>query len=1111
MWRDIYWAVNRYLSCFLLAPALALAQLSTAELAGRVTDQSGAVIAAARITLRNTATGVERATESNEQGYYLFAATQPGPYKVTAEKTGFAAVTREGFALQVDQHARVDFELKLGQVSEQVTVEASAVEIRTSSAELGSVVEEKVVVDLPLNGRNFTQLLLLTPGASPISVGQNRSGGSSPAVGAFTYPAVNGQSNRSNLFLTDGVNNTSTWMSTYAVPPIVDAIQEFKVQSHNDKAEVGTAVGGVVNIATKSGTNEFHGSAWEFMRNNIFDARNTFRTSVTALRQNMFGASLGGPILRNRTFIFVAYQGYTNRTAANSLSRVPTAANLQGDLSDWPRQIYDPFSTRPDPSTAGAFVRDPFPRNQIPAARIFPGYITYAKATLPAPIETGVSDRNLLDLTPAATNQHEYTGRLDHMFSQRDAAWLRWSGSTYSSTSSGGRQTLLTSSTLDPLNVGASWAHTFSAASLLTVQFGRAVSDSGSANSFVNGGKELAAAVGFDPAFCCSFHSGRSLVPNINVTQFFAGGETYNYSRNSDLWQYKVNYARVRGDHELKFGGEFNKLSLATQINDHESDFDPSSTGDPRNLGTTGSALASWLLNVPIGAARRDFNKKSRFGGEVGAYAQDSWRITPQLTLNIGLRFDYTMIPPIGIRSENTIYMGDLDMLTGTYFVQAIPGPCATLGKAPCIPTADGSLPAHVQLAPGGVLQHNYGANWQPRLGIAYKLSQKTALRASYGIFFDNFSAVLQAAQNLGHTWPDVGRRLSTNFNVPTAQQPTPNLTGTNPFPSAALPNPTPFGDGAVFNDPHLKNAYSMQWNFGVEQAIGADAVFSLNYVGSGSRRLDIGGQFNVALTPGPGNAAARRPFPYITPTTFDRTWGRGSYNGLQAQFRRRFRHGFTVLANYTWSKSIDIGCDGFFNAEGCSVQDPYHFNNERSVSGTDLTHIFNASWTWQLPLRMANKAANAVVHGWQLNGISSFFTGPPYSVNLNGDIANTGNATGYMRPNIMGDPNLSNPTPARWINTAAFATPAPFTFGNAGRNILRSQGAKNFDLSIFRSFPLPLREGMRLEFRGEAFNAFNTPRYAAPVANLSNSNFGQVLSTANSERQFQFGAKVIF
>ena len=283
----------RLIALLSLAPALALAQLSTAELAGRITDQTGSVVAGARVTLRNTATGVERSNDSNDQGYYLFPAVQPGPYAVTARKAGFPDVTRDGIELQVDQRARVDFELKVGQVNEQVNVEASAVEVRTSSAELGSVMREKQVVDLPLNGRNFTQLLLLTPGASPISVGQNNGGGGSPTIGSFTYPSINGASNRSNIFFTDGVNNTNTFMTSYSVPPIIDAIQEFKVQSHNDQAEIGLAAGGVVNVVTKSGGNEFHGSAWEFMRNNVFDARNTFRSSVTALRQNMFGGAAG--------------------------------------------------------------------------------------------------------------------------------------------------------------------------------------------------------------------------------------------------------------------------------------------------------------------------------------------------------------------------------------------------------------------------------------------------------------------------------------------------------------------------------------------------------------------------------------------------------------------------------------------------------------------------------------------------------------------------------------------------------------------------------------------------------------------------------------------------
>ena len=264
---------------------------------------------------------------------------------------------------------------------------------------------------------------------------------------------------------------------------------------------------------------------------------------------------------------------------------------------------------------------------------------------------TGVSDRNLLDLTPAKTNQSEYSGRLDHIFSERDATWFRWSGLVYNSTSSAGRQTLLSSNNLTPMNIGASWVHTFNASSLIQFQFGRDFSDSEAANSFVNGGGALAAAAGFDPTFCCSFHSGRKLIPNVNVPQFFSGGESYNNSRNSNVSEYKSNYSLVRGDHEFKFGGEFNQLGLTTIINDHEVDYDPSSTGDPRNLGATGSALASWLLDVPIGAPRRDFNKQTRFGGVLGFYGQDSWRVTPRLTVNLGLRVDYTMVPPIGVEA----------------------------------------------------------------------------------------------------------------------------------------------------------------------------------------------------------------------------------------------------------------------------------------------------------------------------------------------------------------------------------------------------------------------------------------------------------------------------
>ncbi|MEO7145190.1 MAG: hypothetical protein ABI165_16970, partial [Bryobacteraceae bacterium] len=459
---------------------------------------------------------------------------------------------------------------------------------------------------------------------------------------------------------------------------------------------------------------------------------------------------------------------------------------------------------------------------------------------------------------------------------------------------------------------------------------------------------------------------------------------------------------------------------------------------------------------------------------------------------------------------------GDLDLLNGTYILQAQPGSCAALGSAPCIPTADGSLPAHVVLDPRQKILHNWLTNLQPRVGVAYRVNEKTALRAGFGMFYDNLAGILQMAQNMGETWPSIGRQLTGNLNQPSVAQPLPTISGKNPIPGVTQPAPNPFNNGAYFADPNFQDAYSMQWNFGAQYALNQETLFEVDYVGSGNRRLDIGGFYNVALTPGPGNPSARSPFPYIAPTNFDRSWGRSNYNALQAQLRRRYSNGLSYTVAYTWSKAISIGCDGFFGVEGCSVQDPYHFNNDRSVASIDVPQNLSVSWVYELPigsgklLHTGNHMADYAIGGWQVNGVASAHSGLPYSIAVNGDIANTGNASGYMRANLVGDPALGNPTVAKWFNTSAFAVPAPYTFGNSGRDIMRGPGLVDFDFSLFRRFPLRLREGMALEFRGEAYNLFNTTHFGNPVSNLSNVTFGQITSAYGS-RQLQLGARLDF
>ena len=581
------------------------AQLSTAAVNGVVRDSSGSAVPGAAVTLKNTATGVQHTADSNQAGNYVFLSVAPGTYTLEASHAGFEKVHIEPFTLEVNQTATFDFRLPLGQIQQSVTVSATGEAIQASTAELGSVIAQKQVVDLPLNGRNFTQLLTLAPGASPANVSQNKGGGGgSYAVGVVNYPAFNGQSNRSNLFLLDGVFDTMTETSNYAVAPIVDAIQEFKVQTHNDQAEFGGVTGGVINVVTKSGTNQYHGSAWEFLRNSAFDARNFFLASVTPLHQNMYGGAVGGPVIHNKTFFFVSYQGYQQSTPSETLYQVPTAANLTGNFSSWPEQIYDPQSTTVN---AGVLTRTPFTGNQIPASRLDAGYLAFIRDTVPAPISTGVPNFNQIDNTPTTATQQEYSARVDHTFGAKDFVWGRVSGQRYDTDGTGGRQGLASTSVFTPINIGASWVHTFSPTSVLQVQFGRVWDQDVAANKFSGDSQKIIQDTGFASEYCCSYRSGLSLVPSVIVSQYFTGGESSQTANFANVWQYKANYSLVRGSHEFKFGGEWDALAYQDILDDLTETFDNTGSASPTNLGKTGNPLASLLLNVPSGAERRDF------------------------------------------------------------------------------------------------------------------------------------------------------------------------------------------------------------------------------------------------------------------------------------------------------------------------------------------------------------------------------------------------------------------------------------------------------------------------------------------------------------------------
>ena len=1133
---------------FLLAGILlqfgtGFAQISTASLSGAVRDSSGAVVPNSKIVLTNVATAVKHTTTSNGAGAYLFLDITPGRYMVSASAQGFAEQQVPEFMLTVGQAATIDFTLAVGSQTTVVTVQGTTSQLEATSANLGTVVGTKQVNDLPLNGRDFTQLLTLTPGVSPVDNGQAGPGGGQyatpePINQASVIPSVNGQGNRSNYFFTDGLSNFGAFHSVYAVPPIIDEMQEFKVVSHTDSAEYGSVTGGVVNAVTKSGTNELHGSAFEYARNGIFDARQYF-TPATApspsFSQNEFGGVAGGPVLipklyegKNKTFFFGAYQGFRYSLTQARDIKVPTAAQLAGDESSWPTQIYNPFSTRPDPAHPGQYIRDPYPKNQITPD---PNMVAWAKFIFPAAGSVlDPSGDNAIDSTPTTQTINQWTARIDQKFGQNDSAWFRYSSDSSVESSSLGVPGIPDVVTVPNKNFGGSYVHVFSPSLVFQAEFGRTEVGDNAAATFTKGSAGIISQIGFSPAFSGNFAAapGRSFLPSPGIAGGYANpGEVYALHPDvPNANQYSGVLTKTIGNHTISIGGGFITNKFYSPITTDGLTFAAQQTGDtnPADTTNTGDPLASFLLNVPNSADRRNEVTETRPGGVMSEFFQDSWRVTSKLTINAGLRYDLTFVPPMGTTKQIGVdggpESGDVDFNNGTYIVQKLPPPCSVRGYAPCIP-GPGTLPAGVVVSPNDKILHNTTTNVGPHFGFAYRAMNRSIVHGAFGIVYDNWSGVLQIAQNISGLWPDIGQQEAANLNVPTSSSPTPTVKAQNPFAIAGnnnfFPAPTPFGQVGFEYDPNMKNPYSEQWNFGVQQLLSSSTTVTVNYVGSSSHRLDVGGIYNGAMTPGPGDVSLRAPFPNFAPTFYDRSTGRGNYNGLQVSLDRRYTNGLSYSVSYTWSKSIDVGGDGYFGVEGGVPQDAYdpgHY--DRSVSGLDLAHILSVDTLYEIPVGRGKRfstgkgALDYVLGNWQFNDIFQAHSGIAFTPLTGSDRANTGQALGYEHLNLVGSPNLSHRSASEWFNTAAYATPALYTFGNAGRNSLRGPAFWDLDMSLFRQFPVG--EGRQFEFRVETFNLLNHVNLGQPQNDITTGTaFGTINSTANTARQIQLAGKFIF
>jgi hypothetical protein len=1078
---------------------------ATGAVNGTVTDPAGLVVAAADVVLLNESTSLATSVTTNAEGQYRIQNLLPAVYTLTVAASGFRVVQVAPFRINVNQTLTVDVALQLGELSEKVEVVAQGELVQRTTVEVATVIQEKAMRDLPLNGRNYTQLITLTPGANGTR--------------------VNGQWADSNAYLLDGATNTSVLGSSSAYVPILDTIQEFSIQAHSDKAEYGGFTGATINVVSRSGGNRFTGSAWEFVRNDRLLARNPITQATLSkppeFRQNQFGGTFGGPVMvpnlyegKNKTFFFFAFERFMHRRSDVQRTRVPTANELAGNFSDsvLGRNIFDPSTTRPGPG--GTVIRDQFPNNIIPADRIDPLTQGYLKLMLPAPNYSDPNDLsvNRFDIFPNTQDKNDFSLRLDHRLSGRDNIWFRYSHAddVTNSLLTGGL--FKREDSRDRRAVGANWTHLFSSSVFADLRF------SYSDHPFrrldtMEGGAAAVVGLGFSQSKVDSYNIptlgglGAINTPGINGRYATLTSVPYGFS-GALSW--------IKGRHSVKYGFQVARKDFSNIAFTHSYGFNLQQTADPQNLGRTGIELASLLLGMPNTTAHADGSYREAFNNW-GVYVQDEWKIRSNLTINAGLRFDAFPLPNF---YGSTGIISGWDWKTGEWLIGGteLPPACDVAKVAPCLP-GDGNLRNlpfgdKIRLADYPGVRHPIRDNFAPRLSAAYSLSQKTVLRAGYGIYFDTESSTAQEAQNTYGVWPANTTDSRTHNQV--GASPT-TVSQVNAFVIAPLTTGAPWGRNTYFWDPKKKNAMSQQWNFDIQRELQRNLSLTVAYVGSIGRRLDLNVSANTAPTPGPGSAAdvnARRPFPYYgRDTLYGTDLGENSYNALQVKLDRRFSNGLQGLVSYTLSKTMDNGTDGFYIG---NPQNVYDLDAEWGPSNSDRTHILRISGIYELPFGKGKRwltegPAAHILGNWQFNTINTLQTGTPVVLSVAGDVANVGNLVKtYARPNVVGNPELSDPSRDRWFNTGAFEVPV-LSFGNAPRGLIRNPSFYNSDISLFKN--VPIRERVNAQVRIEVFNAFNiqNPGNANGNASFGNTNFGRITSISGSPRDIQLAVKVTF
>jgi hypothetical protein len=1102
------------------------AQQITGSIRGTVTDPAGATVVGASVTAIQIETGLTRTASADRVGEYVLLELPVGHYRLEATAKGFQSYIQQGITVDVNETATIPVRLSVGTETQKIEVQADAQLIQTTVTSLGKTVSERDVLELPLNGRNFSELGLLQPGVAPLTPGLREAGGSLRDGQAY---AVNGQRPESNNFLIDGANNFNGVDGGFVLKPPLDAITEFKILTHNANAEFGDALGSTTNIITRSGTNGFHGSLWEFLRNDAFDATNYFASSTEPLKQNQFGGRFGGPIIKDKTFFFGYYEGFRNHQGETVQSTVPSVAERNGDFSKICQTGFDQNGFCKDTDSNGqpintlfnVFLNKPYPFNQMPLTPPDTSPLSLGLLSLfPVP-NTG---DNLYTSTQVVTESSDQLGlRLDHQLTSADTLNFRYAyanGTEFNPIPTSGASVpgFPVGQEQRAQNFVATETHSFSPTMIGVARF------SFLRNKFLYGERTnhtTPESLGFQYQSSLDLAVGP---PFIQVNGYTTVGDPITGPRNTyeNAYDYNGSLSWVRGRHELKFGGGFEHIHVNML----------------QGIATNGffvfapfpnvpNAFASFMFGQPVFflQGRGDFARGIN-GHSFDAYAQDTYKINARLTLNYGLRYEMPS-PYTEIHNRQTLF---------------IPGRQSTV--MPTAPT--GLLYPGDSGVPGGLIP-TFRKGFAPRVGVAYDPTGtgNWLVTSSYGIFYEPY-------------YTGQGGPLQSPISAPpylqTAQISSPPPNFADPFngnPPAPGTFATPLTNLTLA--PNLPLPYSQDWDLNVQHSFGPDLLLEVGYVGTKGTKLPRFIEGNPAIyVPGidpatgqaisnTNNADQRRLYSGCTladdPKTciFSSTGliagiASSSYNALEASLHKRFSHGMAFLVSYTFSKTIDDASS--FNMTGSAskpvagendlAQDPFNLAAERGRSLFDSRQRLVLSYQWAIPLwQHPHGWYQHILGAWQLNGIATVMTGTPFTVFDSTDVSQQGGApeiSGFSanRPNLVPgqNPNAGPKTPSAWLNRDAFQqiTPNPLSpvqqFGTAGRNIAQGPGYADWDFSAFKNFLIT--EGKEFQFRAEFFNFLNHTNFRLPDSDISSPTFNQILA-AQPPRLIQLALKFQF